>query len=827
MMNNKFKTNMTKYLRDLSRSYGYSDFLSYSWILKNGVILHKDSSMSVHFEYYGPDLESQVDYSVNILVSQIFQSLSHLGNGWLVETNLISSKDQGYTTTENNRDLVSTVIDKEREEFFRSTDNVYKNKTVLSFTYKPVKKKLDDLKSVIYETEDIESTAKEDVIGDFSVVDKFLNDVDIVTTLLRTYSLYTRRLDDSETYQFLKNCINCTDIPVQAFDYKCFTNRLFLDKSLSQSEMRTGAELKVGDKYVRCISLDDLPSLYYPTILNSLNELTLDFRFSARFSYLSSEGIHSIFKSMKTAWSFKLFGGVKGFLGSLFSNTNAPINRDEHADTMLTEVEMAKTREKYGQKFGYMNLTLIVFDEDKEALLEKVTELCNVVRTEAFTPRVETANATYSFLGSLPSHGGYNVRCNPVELELFVNMMPSMGIYQGSPISTFTKLPKGSAPLVECMTAHGNRKFYLNIHEGDVGHATVIGGTGKGKSVTVSVMGSQWLKKYPNSRIIGSDSHNSMLGTVVSHQGEYIDIARDLVKLAPFINCDNKTYVTTFLNGWLLNIYSLNNQDVSANKVEKKAILDAVERVAKFDKLDRTIERFIAQLDDENVQAVFSEFNRSLPNEILSGNDEYIFDNQFVLFDKKPIRDLNRSLSEPLLDLFYYKQIDSISRDPAPFLMIIDEASFEFSHKYMRTKMFEYIKLLRHKSGAIIFATQSAVDFIGEDGDESNMTKIFDNIATQIYLPNADAAANHIVRESYEKAGLNEREISLIANAVPKREYYIKQARGSKLINFLIGDIALSFVGKTQENVKELDFMIEQCHKPNFVDIWLKNEGLM
>jgi hypothetical protein len=55
-----------------------------------------------------------------------------------------------------------------------------------------------------------------------------------------------------------------------------------------------------------------------------------------------------------------LFGGVKGFLGSLFSNTNAPINRDEHADTMLTEVEMAKTREKYGQKFGYMWLLAII-----------------------------------------------------------------------------------------------------------------------------------------------------------------------------------------------------------------------------------------------------------------------------------------------------------------------------------------------------------------------------------------------------------------------------------------------------------------------------------
>lgn len=816
---------LLKYISQLSNSNGYSEFLTYSWMLKNGVIIHKDGSLSIHYEYYAPDLDSQVEYSVNILAVKLFQAFSHLDGGWMIETNLISAQQKTYYKTDNQVDLVSTFIDKEREEFFLNSNDVFSTKTILSFTFKSEKKTLESFKSVLYSMEDVEEKADKEVIGcDFEMVKKFQKDVNIVTDLLRSNSIFTRRLEESETYQFLKDCVNCTDTPAQVFDYKCFINKLFLDTALSQSDVRTGSELKIGDKYVKCISLDDIPNEYYPSILNELNTLCLDFRYSIRFNYLSKAGIINIFKSAITGWSFKLFGGVKGFVSSMMNNSNSPVKRDSLAEDMLTDIEMAKTREKFGYKFGYMNLVIIVSHEDKEELQEKVTYLMNVVRAEAFTPRIETANATNSFLGSLPSHGGYNIRKSPAELELFVNLMPSMGIYQGSPYSTFNKFPKHSAPLIECMTARGNRKFYFNLHRQDVGHTIIVGPSGTGKSVLMSEIAAQWIKKYPKVRIIGSDSHNSMLGTVTALQGKYIDIERDLVKLSPFLHCNDDVYVKSFLNSWLLNIYKLNNEGKTAGKKERKSIVDAIERVGQYDKEHRTIERFIAQLDDEHVQGVFTEFNRALPNKILSGNDEDIFEHRIVMFDKKPISQLDISFREPLLELLYYKQIASFKDNHVPFLMIIDEASFEFASAYMRAKMFEYIKMLRHISGAIIFAIQSSIDLVG-DGSEETITKIRDNIATQIFLPNEKAMLDHNIRASYEKVGCNEREIEIIANAVRKREYFIKQDHGSQLINLTVGENTLAFTGKTQENKEDLNAMIVMSKEDNFAERWLEREG--
>ena len=75
------------------------------------------------------------------------------------------------------------------------------------------------------------------------------------------------------------------------------------------------------------------------------------------------------------------------------------------------------------------------------------------------------------------------------------------------------------------------------------------------------------------------------------------------------------------------------------------------------------------------------------------------------------------------------KQIKSVEKaslslgQVTPTLMILDEASFEFKDSYMRRKMFEAIKMVRHLGIAIIFTFQSAKDVIGI-GDASDATLI-------------------------------------------------------------------------------------------------------
>ena len=71
---------------------------------------------------------------------------------------------------------------------------------------------------------------------------------------------------------------------------------------------------------------------------------------------------------------------------------------------------------------------------------------------------------------------------------------------------------------------------------------------------------------------------------------------------------------------------------------------------------------------------------------------------------------------------------------------------------------------------------------------------ILQSTATKIYLPNSEAG-NEGLRQFYEYAGLNSREIELLQTSTPKRDYYVVQRLGRRMISFRLGPVALAFLG--------------------------------
>ena len=98
--------------------------------------------------------------------------------------------------------------------------------------------------------------------------------------------------------------------------------------------------------------------------------------------------------------------------------------------------------------------------------------------------------------------------------------------------------------------------------------------------------------------------------------------------------------------------------------------------------------------------------------------------------------------------------------------------------------------MLRKKNVSVIFATQSLADIAGS----SIAPAIIESCPQRIFLPN-DRAIEPQARVSYERFGLNERQIELIARAAPKRHYYLQSCRGNRLFELGLGPIALALSG--------------------------------
>ncbi|MBK2341733.1 hypothetical protein IBE33_09440 [Francisella philomiragia] len=797
---------LSQIFKELDNKDSVADSLTYYWMLDDGIVYHKDGALSTSIRFFGPDLNSETDSALDVLTAQIYRAFSQLEEGWLVESNLISAKDNGYSDYDSQGNIVSRLINNERKQLFQSGVDIYRTDVFFTFTYIKTAKRLDNLKSFIFSSEKLDKAEDEVVISDEKMIADFKDSIKKVFFLLRTFGVRLEPLKDAELFKFLYDCVNCTDspdrAPVKGFNKKALDHRLFLDLCLGMTPARMGAEMMIGDKHVRCLSLDDLPQEYYPTILHELSLLNVEFRWSSRFIYLSLEESLKIFKSKHLQWDIKKSGGFKKSLGRMMGSENLEL--DQHAVEMAEQVTIAETRAQYGARYGYMNQTIIVWDKDINQLNEKISKIDNLVRAKGFMARKETINTPQSFLGSLPSHGGYNARKLPVDLEVYANYVPSTGIYQGNKNSTFKPL-RNYPCLLETVTNFGDRRYGFNYHKGTVGHTCIIGPVGTGKTVFQSQCISQWIDKYPNSRVIGSDSNNSLLATTVTHGGKYVDINRDTIKLNPFYGCDEESYKKNSLLPWLINVFTLTNSNIPPTVDQKAVITQAVQEVSSLKREYQNLSSFISQLTDEECKKTFSTFKMMLPNEILSGEDDSdLFDERIIIYDKLPIKGCKDYIARPLIDYMFDKMVASVRKKPTPTLMIMAEANYELRDSYMREKILDCLETLaRHNQIAIIFDFQSP-ETLNHFGDSSVIKQ---NIATMVWLPNSKAVADEDIYKQYRVAGLNDKEIQNVANAIPNCEYFIKQEDGSQTINFRVGELSLGFTAIESKDKAAIDHL--------------------
>jgi type IV secretory pathway VirB4 component len=121
-------------------------------------------------------------------------------------------------------------------------------------------------------------------------------------------------------------------------------------------------------------------------------------------------------------------------------------------------------------------------------------------------------------------------------------------------------------------------------------------------------------------------------------------------------------------------------------------------------------------------------------------------------------------------------------------LLVLDEAWLYLGEGQFAAKIREWLKVLRKRNVAVVFATQSLSDI----ADSSIAPAVIENCPTRIFLPNAGAGEER-ARRVYESFGLNARQVQLLQQAAPKRDYYYQGRDGNRLFELGLGELALAF----------------------------------
>jgi type IV secretion system protein VirB4 len=155
-------------------------------------------------------------------------------------------------------------------------------------------------------------------------------------------------------------------------------------------------------------------------------------------------------------------------------------------------------------------------------------------------------------------------------------------------------------------------------------------------------------------------------------------------------------------------------------------------------------------------------------------------------------------------------------------LLILDEAWLFLDHPLFAARIRDWLKTLRKKNVAVLFATQSLADISGS----SIAPAIIESCPQRILLPN-DRAIEPQSRAAFERFGLNQRQIELIARATPKRHYYLQSARGNRLFELGLGPIALALCGASDPaSQKRIDALLDEYGPAAFAARFLIDRDL-
>jgi type IV secretion system protein VirB4 len=305
--------------------------------------------------------------------------------------------------------------------------------------------------------------------------------------------------------------------------------------------------------------------------------------------------------------------------------------------------------------------------------------------------------------------------------------------------------------------------------------------------VLLALLAAQF-RRYPRAQVFAFDVGYSMWALARAAGARHYDLAAgraDALRFQPLAQIDERLE-RAWAAEWLETVVAL--QSVTLTPQLRLRIERALELVAGNERPHRTLTELTVQLQDETLAVALRPYTAlGHYGELLDAGQDDLAEGRFQVFELKHLLALDNRAALPVL-LHLFRRMEQ-RLDGSPTLVLIDEAWMALTHSLFGARVNQWLLQLRKQNAAVVLATQSPAQL----AELPQRHTILDSCVTKIYLPNPDAATA-AQASLYRDLGLNEREIALIASAEPKRQYYYKSPRGSRLFELGLGPLALSFL---------------------------------
>ncbi len=463
-----------------------------------------------------------------------------------------------------------------------------------------------------------------------------------------------------------------------------------------------------------------------------------------------------------------------------------------------------------------------VFEGVKEAEnLSRLRELNNnvalaktILGDTGMTVAREDLAIEAAFWAQLPGNFALRPRLSPITSRNFSAMAP----FHNFPVGRATGNYWGDAMAVLVSNAKSN--YYFSLHASDpkdptggskkdVGHTSIYGQVGSGKTVLIGFLVCMNRKLDVTQVIFDKDYGLEILIRALG--GCYLAIQNKKKTGFNPLQLDSTPGNTEFMSQWLQQLAKNPNRPLTVRESKdlEKSLQGTLALEQKYRRLSRLIE-FLDKRDPEGLYARLSKWC-----EDTGGEYAWVFDNErdsvsgimdknaTIGFDVTDFID-NKTTCTPIT--MYLFHLTKGLMDGRRLICWMDEFWKLLGDPTFQDFAKDGLKTARKKNGAFAFATQS----VGDGLDSPIARDIVEQTATKIFFPNGEARPEEYI----DVLGLSEREYLLIKQELEpgSRQFLVKQGNSSVVCELdLKGfDFELDVISGRSHNVEIVRNIIAQ-----------------
>ena len=793
--------NLAEYRRSSTR---LADFLPWAALVAPGVVLNKDGSFERSARFRGPDLDSAVQAELVAVAGRLNSAFRRLGSGWAI---FVEAQRHAVGAYPAGRfpDAASAMVDAERKADFEEDAVHYESSYFLTFTFLPPAEDAARAESWLYEGK------AERGVDAWEALRGFVDRTDRILQLVEAFMPECAWLDDVETLTYLHSTVSTKRYRVRVPE-----TPMYLDALVADQPLTGGLEPRLADAHLRILTIVGFPTATTPGILDDLNRLAFPYRWSTRAILLDKTDATKLLTKIRRQW-FSKRKSIAAILKEVMTNeASALVDTDAANKAADADLALQELGADYAGQ-AYVTATIAVWDNDPRVASEKLRLVEKVIQGRDFTAMPETINAADAWIGSLPGHVYANVRQPPISTLNLAHMIPLSAVWAGPERDEHF----GAPPLLYGKT-EGSTPFRFSIHVGDVGHTLVVGPTGAGKSVLLALMALQF-RRYAGAQVFAFDFGGSIRAAAIAMGGDWHDLgggltegSADSVALQPLSRIDEASE-RAWAADWIVAI--LMRETIQVTPEVKELIWTALSSLASAPTAERTMTGLSVLLQSNDLKQALRPYCVGGPyGRLLDAESEHLGVATVQAFETEGL--IGTAAAPAVLSYLFHRIEDRLNGEPT--LIIVDEGWLALDDEGFSGQLREWLKTLRKKNASVVFATQSLSDIDGS----AIAPAIIESCQTRILLPNERAIEPQITA-IYRRFGLNDRQIEILARAMPKRDYYCQSRRGNRLFELGLADVALALcAASSKTDQAAIDRLVTEHGREGFLAAWLRHRGV-